>query len=136
MRHWEEILGRPLPQPVVLEGDLSQPLCGLSADARGWVAEHCDELLNNAASLTFRGSDRDAEPWRTNLTGTGNALALAREWLVSSPNWAGSAALAALSTPSAVSMDPSARPPMPLAEVVRNSRRERRMDDSSGVMIV
>ena len=79
VRHWEEILGRPLPQPVVLEGDLSQPLCGLSADARGWVAEHCDELLNNAASLTFRGSDRDAEPWRTNLTGTGNALALARE---------------------------------------------------------
>jgi hypothetical protein len=33
-------------------------------------------------------------------------------------------------------MDPSARPPMPLAEVVRNSRRERRMDDSSGVMVV
>ncbi len=79
MVHWEETLGKRLPRPVVLEGDLTQPLCGLDTDARHWVANHCDELLNNAASLTFRGSDRDAEPWRTNVTGTDQVLALARE---------------------------------------------------------
>jgi thioester reductase-like protein len=77
--HWEEVLGRPLPRPVILEGDLTQPSCGLSADAREWIAGHCDEVLNNAASLTFRGSDREAEPWRTNVTGTSQVLALARD---------------------------------------------------------
>ncbi len=77
--HWEEALGKRLPRPTVLEGDLTQPLCGLDADALNWVGEHCDELLNNAASLTFRGPDRDAEPWRTNVTGTSQVLSLARE---------------------------------------------------------
>ena len=77
--HWEETLGKRLPRPVVLDGDLTQPLCRLDADARRWVASHCDELLHNAASLTFRGSDRDAEPWRTNVTGPKQVLELARE---------------------------------------------------------
>ncbi len=77
--HWEETLGKRLPRPVVLEGDLTQPLCGLDPAARRWVGEHCDELLNNAASLTFRGSDREAEPWRTNVNGTSQMLALAQE---------------------------------------------------------
>ena len=77
--HWEETLGKSLPRPVILEGDLTQPFCGLDPDARRWVQSHCDELLNNAASLTFRGSDPEAEPWRTNVTGTGQVLALARE---------------------------------------------------------
>jgi thioester reductase-like protein len=77
--HWEETLGKRLQRPVVLEGDLTKPHCGLGADARDWVKRHCDELLNNAASLTFRGSDREAEPWRTNVVGTTHALALARE---------------------------------------------------------
>jgi thioester reductase-like protein len=77
--HWEEMLGKRLPRPVILEGDLTQPLCGLDAAARRWAGEHCDELLNNAASLTFRGSDRAEEPWRTNVTGTSQVLALARE---------------------------------------------------------
>ncbi|MFM7289746.1 MAG: SDR family oxidoreductase [Planctomycetia bacterium] len=77
--HWEHHLGRPLPRPVVLEGDLTQPLCGLSATDRRWVADHCDEVLNNAASLTFRGTDRAAEPWLTNVTGTSHVLDLARD---------------------------------------------------------
>jgi thioester reductase-like protein len=76
--HWEQTLGKCLARPTVLEGDLTQPLCGLDATAQDWVAEHCDEVLNNAASLTFRGSDREAEPWRTNVTGTSQILALAR----------------------------------------------------------
>jgi thioester reductase-like protein len=35
--HWEEMLGKRLPRPTVLEGDLTRPLCGLDADARRWV---------------------------------------------------------------------------------------------------
>lgn len=79
MVHWEETLGKRLPRPTVLDGDLTRPFCGLDADARRWVGEHCDELLNNAASLTFRGTRREAEPWLTNVTGTGHVLSLARE---------------------------------------------------------
>ncbi|MCX7401901.1 MAG: SDR family oxidoreductase [Planctomycetia bacterium] len=79
LRHWDETLGYTLPRPIVLEGDLSQPLCGLDNDARSWVTSNCDALLNNAASLSFRGSDPTAEPWLTNVTGTTNVLALAKE---------------------------------------------------------
>ncbi|NDC63733.1 MAG: NAD-dependent epimerase/dehydratase family protein, partial [Planctomycetia bacterium] len=79
IRQWEQMLGVQLPRPVVLEGDLSRPLCGLDEAARRWVRRSCDEMLNNAASLTFRGSDRAAEPWLTNVTGTGHALELARD---------------------------------------------------------
>lgn len=77
--HWEEILGKRLPRPVVFAGDLSQPLCGLDADTRRWIAAECDEVLHNAASLTFRGTARDAEPWQTNVGGTAHVLGLARE---------------------------------------------------------
>jgi thioester reductase-like protein len=35
-------------------------------------------VLHNAASLTFRGEDRAAEPWRTNVGGTAGVLELAR----------------------------------------------------------
>ena len=79
VRQWEQMLGLQLPRPVVLEGDLSRPLCGLADDARDWVRRHCDEMLNNAASLSFRGADRAAEPWLTNVTGTGHVLDLARD---------------------------------------------------------
>ena len=79
LRHWEESLGRILPRPVVLEGDLNQPLCGLGEEDRHWIHWNCGELLNNAASLSFRGSDRAAEPWLTNVTGTQHVLDLARD---------------------------------------------------------
>jgi thioester reductase-like protein len=79
VRHWEEALDTSLPRPVVLEGDLAKPLCGLSEEDRHWMHWNCSELLNNAASLSFRGSDRAAEPWLTNVTGTSNTLALAQE---------------------------------------------------------
>ena len=77
--HWEETLGKRLPLPTVIEGDLTRPACGLDADARRWVARHCDEVLHNAASLTFRGPDRSGEPWLSNVTGTRNVLDLVRE---------------------------------------------------------
>jgi len=79
LRHWEDTLGKRLPDPIVIEGDLTRPACGLDTDARRWVARHCDELLHNAASLTFRGPDRAGEPWRSNVGGTRHVLDLARE---------------------------------------------------------
>lgn len=79
IRRWEETLDAELPRPVVLEGDLSRPQCGLSDEDRHWMHWNCSELLNNAASLSFRGEDRSGEPWLTNVTGTCNTIALARE---------------------------------------------------------
>jgi thioester reductase-like protein len=79
IRSWEQTLGRPLRRPVVLEGDLCRPRCGLDAAAIDWIGDHCDEVLHNAASLTFRGTDRACEPWRTNVGGTRHVLDLCRD---------------------------------------------------------
>lgn len=59
-------------RPTVLEGDIAQPGLGLSADARRWVAHHCDRVVHNAAIVRFHGRSRAGEPWRTNLGGTEN----------------------------------------------------------------
>lgn len=75
---WERVVGRSLPQPVVFHGDLTQPNCGLDSEARQWISQNCDQLLNNAASLSFRNADREGEPWRTNVNGTHNLIDLAR----------------------------------------------------------
>lgn len=74
---WETCLGRPLPRPTVLEGDLTREGCGLTSDAVRWLGRHCGQVLNNAASLAFVGADRDGEPWRTNVGGIRNVLDLA-----------------------------------------------------------
>jgi thioester reductase-like protein len=78
VRFWEDQLGKRLPRPKVLEGDLNAPLCGLDADTIRWVGEHCESVLHNAASLTFRGPDREQEPWKSNVAGTANVLAVAK----------------------------------------------------------
>jgi len=75
---WEAELGKRLPRPRVVAGDLSRPLCGVSTDDVEWISRHCGAVLHNAASLSFRGSDRSAEPWLSNVTGTAHLLALAR----------------------------------------------------------
>lgn len=75
---WEELLGKKLARPRVLAGDLSRPLCGLDTADVDWVARHCDTALHNAASLSFRGTDRDAEPWLTNVGGTSRLVDLVR----------------------------------------------------------
>ncbi|MEI6036825.1 MAG: SDR family oxidoreductase [Planctomycetota bacterium] len=77
VRSWEHLLGKRLPRPVVLEGDVSQPLCGLGRPSCDWIEANCSQLLHNAASLSFRGVDRGAEPWLTNVTGTSHVLDLA-----------------------------------------------------------
>lgn len=66
----EESLGRLLPRPVVLEGDLTAASCGLAEAEIEWVRRSCSAVLHNAASLEFVGADRAGEPWRTNVTGT------------------------------------------------------------------
>jgi thioester reductase-like protein len=74
----EEKLGRSLPRPVVLTGELTEPDLGLSAEALAWAGRHVGAILHNAASLTFQTADRTEEPWLSNVTGTKYVLDLAR----------------------------------------------------------
>lgn len=78
LEHWQGELGRSLPRPVCLEGEITQPHLGLSPEALRWVAERCSSVLHNAASLKFQGHDRSQEPWLSNYTGTSNVLDLCR----------------------------------------------------------
>ena len=75
---WEIELGKRLPRPRVFDGDLTKPRCGLVAADLDWIGRHCSGLLHNAASLSFRGSDRAAEPWLSNVTGVANMLEVVR----------------------------------------------------------
>ncbi len=79
MRTWDQFLGRTLPRPVVLSGDISSPDLGLSPHEIKWAAEHCDTMLHNAASLSFVSTGRDSEPWRSNVGGTVNVLEFCRQ---------------------------------------------------------
>ena len=78
MATWDVQLGRQLPRPHVIEGDLGRPDLGLDELDRDWIAEHCDLVLHNAASLTFHGTDPGGEPWRSNVEGTRAVLELCR----------------------------------------------------------
>ena len=79
VQHWEEELGRQLPRPVVLSGDISEPGFGLNDEDRQWILNHVDKIIHSAAILEFYGEDRAGEPWRTNLGGTKNMIELCRE---------------------------------------------------------
>jgi thioester reductase-like protein len=76
---WEQQLKQQLPRPHVIESDLSEESLGLSTEAEEWVKTHCSSVLHNAASLSFVSGPRDAEPWKTNLTGTENLLKFCRD---------------------------------------------------------
>lgn len=78
MCFWDEQLGRSMPRPVVLEGNITEPDLGLDARAMRWVAENCDTLLHNAASLEFVSTSPESEPWRSNVKGTRYMLDLCR----------------------------------------------------------
>ena len=78
LRRWEAKLGRLLPRPIVLEGDVTQSDLGLSANDRQWVARHCKGVIHNAAVVRFEPAERNQEPWRTNLDGTKNVVDFAR----------------------------------------------------------
>lgn len=75
----EENLDRPLPRPVVLEGNLSAPNLGLASQDLTWVSKNCDRILHNAASLVFYTDEKTGEPARSNINGTQNVLGLAEE---------------------------------------------------------
>lgn len=79
MGTWESKLGRNLPRPVVLSGNISEPELGLEQAGVEWVKENCDTMLHNAASLTFQSTDSEGEPWRSNILGTQNVLELCRK---------------------------------------------------------
>ncbi|MDR2643111.1 MAG: SDR family oxidoreductase [Planctomycetaceae bacterium] len=68
-----------LPRPVVLEGDLSEPMFGFSESEISWVKEHCNTILHNAASLLFQVDEKTNEPYRSNVKGTENVLDFCRE---------------------------------------------------------
>jgi nucleoside-diphosphate-sugar epimerase len=76
--HWEQEAGRSLPRPVVIEGDLCLDEVVPDAEQRRWLNAHCDRILSCAASMTFR-EDKRGEPFRTNIDGTRNLLALCRQ---------------------------------------------------------
>ena len=78
MCYWDKVLGRSLARPVVLEGDITEPDLGLDARGMRWVAENCDTMLHNAASLTFQSTSPASEPWRSNVAGTRHVLELCR----------------------------------------------------------
>lgn len=78
-RRWEAAGEATRPRPAVLNGDVSQPGLGLSADDRAWVARHCTRMIHSAAALVFHGADRAGEPWRTNLDGTRYVVDLCRD---------------------------------------------------------
>src|SRR5262245_11756447 len=75
---WEAQLGEPVPRPVYLEGDVTEPGLGLSGAAERWVAGHCDRLVHSAASLAFFGAERTREPWLSNYSGTINVARFCR----------------------------------------------------------
>lgn len=79
MRVWDEQFNTRLPRPVVLAGDINTPDLGLSNHEIKWVAEHCDSMLHNAASLSFVSTGRDSEPWRSNVGGTEIVLDFCRQ---------------------------------------------------------
>jgi len=78
MCYWDSVLGRSLPRPVVLEGDITEADLGLDARSMRWVAENCDQMLHNAASLSFQSTGPTSEPWRSNVEGTRNVIELCR----------------------------------------------------------
>jgi nucleoside-diphosphate-sugar epimerase len=75
-------LGRRLPQPVVLPGDVRRREVGLMPTEQRWLADHCGAVVHAAASLAFRPT-RDGEPRATNVEGTQHLLDLCRRLRVS-----------------------------------------------------
>ena len=58
LQHWEEELGRSLPRPIVLSGDIAEPGFGLSDADREWVGSNVNCIMHSAAILEFYGEDR------------------------------------------------------------------------------
>ncbi len=79
LRRCEAELGRVLPRPVVIEGDINASELGIASERQQWVAQHCDRLIHTAATLKFSGRRPEQEPWKTNLEGTRIILEFAKK---------------------------------------------------------
>lgn len=79
LQYWEAQLGRSLPRPIVMVGDVKQPDFGLVQEDLDWLTENCFQIIHGAAILNFVGSDRNAEPWLTNFNGSQNFTRLAKK---------------------------------------------------------
>lgn len=72
-----ETLGRKLPKPVLLHGDLTAPRLGLGLAEQQWLAREVDAVVHSAAQVSYRQTP-DGEPWETNVNGTRRLLELCR----------------------------------------------------------
>ncbi len=72
-----ETLGRTLPRPVLLHGDLTAPGLGLGTAERRWLARQAESVVHSAAYVCYQPRP-DGEPWQTNVHGTRRLLELCR----------------------------------------------------------
>lgn len=79
LQSWEKQLGRVLPRPIVMTGDVCQKDFGLSETDIDWLNQNCTQIIHSAASLSFVGEDRTAEPWLSNFGGSKNFVELAKK---------------------------------------------------------
>lgn len=73
----EESLGRKLPRPTLLDGDLNTPSLGLGTAERSWLARNMQAVLHTAAYVAYHPTP-SGEPWQTNVNGTRRLLELCR----------------------------------------------------------
>jgi thioester reductase-like protein len=71
-----ETLGRAVPAPLVVNGDLAQPDLGLDRAERNRL-QSCRSVVHAAASVTLRPTAY-GEPWNTNVEGTQRLLDFCR----------------------------------------------------------
>lgn len=79
LARWDAESKKPLPRPVILEGDITLPDLGLDGRDLRWASEYCSAVIHNAASLTFEATSTQGEPYRSNVQGTQNVLEFARQ---------------------------------------------------------
>lgn len=72
-----ESLGKKLPKPILLHGDLTAPRLGLGLAERRWLARAVDAVVHSAAQVAHRPT-AEGEPWETNVNGTRRLLKLCR----------------------------------------------------------
>lgn len=71
----QDSLRRPLPQPMLIEGDLRTPGLGLGTVERHWLTRHARAVIHSAAYVSYQPTP-DGEPWQTNVLGTRRLLEL------------------------------------------------------------
>jgi thioester reductase-like protein len=68
-----ESLGRRLPLPTVVSGDLRTSGLGLGAAETNWLSQKCQSVVHAAACISFRATS-DGDPCETNIEGTRRLL--------------------------------------------------------------